>query len=152
MLKSRPRAPKSPSRRPRTDGVPLLGSVFSLFCIDFWFALDLHFHRYFDWIFPRVFREQSWDEGFFLENRGRDPRAFFRQNAVNFGDFWMTGHKSSAVAGTPRSGALDKDSIGINIIFIRAIGARFMPGEGISCLRWVYRLITYIYIYIYVYR
>ena len=43
MLKSRPRAPKSPSRRPRTDGVPLLGSVFGSFFIDFWFALDLHF-------------------------------------------------------------------------------------------------------------
>ena len=42
MLKSRPRAPKSPSRRPRADGVPLLGSVFGSFFIDFWFALDLH--------------------------------------------------------------------------------------------------------------
>ena len=42
MLKSRPRAPKSPSRRPRTDGVPLLGSVFDSFFIDFWFALDFH--------------------------------------------------------------------------------------------------------------
>ena len=43
MLKNRPRAPKSPSRRPRTDGVPLLVSVFGSFFIDFWLALDLHF-------------------------------------------------------------------------------------------------------------
>ena len=43
MLKSRPRTPKSPLRRPRADGVPLLGSVFGSFFIDFWFALDLHF-------------------------------------------------------------------------------------------------------------
>ena len=76
--------------------------------IFYWFLVRSGppFHRYFDWIFPRVFQEQSWDEDFFLENRGRDPRAFFRHNAVNFGDFWMTGHRSSAVAGTPRSGAL----------------------------------------------
>ena len=83
------------------------------FCfIFYWFLVRSGppCHRYFDWVFPRVFQEQSWDEGFFLEHRGRDSRAFFRQNAVKFGDFWMTGHKSSAVAGTPRSGALDKKS------------------------------------------
>ena len=42
MLKNHPRAPKSPSRRPRTDGVHILGSVFDSFFIDFWFALDFH--------------------------------------------------------------------------------------------------------------
>ena len=39
-----PRRRGTPSdRAPKSDGVPLLGSVFGSFFIDFWFALDLHF-------------------------------------------------------------------------------------------------------------
>ena len=83
-----PRTSKTSKMTPKSRfGTPrglVFGAYMGAFGIGFWpiFYWFLvrsgpPFHRYFDWIFPRVFQEQSWDEGFFLENRGRDPRAFF---------------------------------------------------------------------------
>ena len=73
----------------------IFGSLWTTISSVFWLDLSKSFPRaILRW---RLLLGKSWPR----------PARLFPQNAVNFGDFWMTGHKSSAVAGTPRSGALD---------------------------------------------
>ena len=74
--------PRALQGAPEPMGYPSWGRFLSHF---YWFLVRSGppFHRYFDWIFPRVFQEQSSDEGFFLENRGRDPRACFPRAPSN---------------------------------------------------------------------
>ena len=73
----------------------IFGSLWTSISSVFWLDLSKSFPRaVLRW---RLLLGKSWPR----------PARLFPQNAVNFGDFWMTSHKSSAVAGTPRSGALD---------------------------------------------
>ena len=74
----------------------IFGSLWTSISSVFWLDLSKSFPRaILRW---RLLLGKSWPR----------PARLFPQNVVNFGDFWMTSHKSSAVAGTPRSGALDK--------------------------------------------